>query len=131
MLGEAPQNPSGPLKVYEVPITQSHGGRSSTPGLLRVHRISSLGVRWPQALHVNFVFNLECCSANISNPVLARLALSQQGQQGVVSGGSLWSFISLAPPGLGWNQLSESGRSPGETPRDHELPPPKQEKSLS
>lgn len=53
MMGEAPQNLSGPLKVYEVPIvpiTQSHGGHFSTPGLLKVYRISSLPVGRPAGL---------------------------------------------------------------------------------
>lgn len=42
MLAEAPPNPSGPLKVYDVPITQSRGGRFSTPKLLKALGISSL-----------------------------------------------------------------------------------------
>lgn len=40
--GRGFQNPSGPLKVYEVPITWSHRGHFSAPELFNVYHISSL-----------------------------------------------------------------------------------------
>lgn len=130
VLGETPRTPQGLLKYVKFPLPRAMKGTSPPMACSKfTESVRYEGATSRPCMSASCV-NLACRSSNISNPVLARLALSQQGWQGAVSGGSLCSFISVAPLGLGWKLLSESRRSHGETPRDHELPPSEQEESL-